>query len=111
MFLDKLWLRIKGELIILREDLSAGADLREKASLLLDKLEQRLDLSDSDTQAQQRERPAGRSAEQAPESDSADSRSLDDIQREWQELVKLRGETKGRDDETEPPPPNPRTLG
>lgn len=111
MFLDKLWLRIKGELIILKEDLSAGADLRDKAAILLDKLEERLVASDLETQPTEGKTPTDRYAQKASESESADSGSLDDIQREWQELLKQKGESKDREDEEEPPPPNPRTLG
>jgi len=111
MFLDKLWLRIKGELIILREDLSAGADIREKAAILLDKLEQRLNLPDLGSPRSDEEQRASRSVEQASESEGKSSSSLDDIQREWQELAKQKDEPKISDDEDQHPPPNPRTLG
>jgi len=39
MLLDKLWLRIKGEFLLLKEDMASGDDLREKAETFLDKLE------------------------------------------------------------------------
>ena len=45
MLLDKLWVRIKGEFLSLKEDVSAGEDLKEKAELLLRKLEERMGFS------------------------------------------------------------------
>lgn len=109
MFLEKLWLRIKGELIVFREDLGASQDIKEKAERLLQKLEDQL-ASMTGRQKQEGERPdasPGESLEKEPQA----AESLREIEQEWQELLKLREEQKEKDSSHQTTPRNPRTLG
>ncbi|MEJ2715673.1 MAG: hypothetical protein P8182_00800 [Deltaproteobacteria bacterium] len=123
MFLDKLWLRIRGELIVLKEDLTGEGALRERAEDFLEKLERRLSADDSTAEvrsdpltrldAMKRKideaRSEGRDLEQA--NSSTDRPSLDELERAWEELKKLREEKRRVSPEQEEPPPNPRRLG
>jgi len=90
MFLDKLWVRIKGELLTLRDDLSSSSDLRDKAAVLLARLEHAL----ASQEAEEREHP-----------------SLEQIRRESEEVLRLREERPERSKNPESPAPNPRKLG
>jgi hypothetical protein len=123
MFLDKLWLRIRGELLVLKEDLAGEGTLRERAEDFLDKLERRLSADDSPAEvrsdpvtrldAMKRKideaRAEGRDLEHATE--STDRPSLDELERAWEELKKLREEKRRVSPEQGEPPPNPRRLG
>lgn len=107
MFLDKLWMRIKGELLNLQDDISAGDDLRDKAAILLDKLERGLGLSEIAAPSDYPEslRTAHRNTEAIQET------SLAAIEQEWRELMRQKEEKKTATDEPEELPPNPRILG
>lgn len=107
MFLDKLWMRIKGELLNWQDDMSAGDDLRDKAAILLDKLERKLGSSEIAVPSDYQEslRTAQRNGEAIQET------SLAEIEQEWQELMRQKEEKKTATDEPEELPPNPRTLG
>jgi hypothetical protein len=90
MFLDKLWVRIKGELLIMKDDLASSGDLRDKAAILLARLEHAL----ASQEAEQRESP-----------------NLEQIRSESEELMKLRQEETERSKNPQSPAPNPRKLG
>ncbi|MFH1113428.1 MAG: hypothetical protein V1792_05860 [Pseudomonadota bacterium] len=108
MFLDKLWLRIRGELLTLKEDFTAGDDIRDRAANLLDRLEHRIsgeDIGGSGKGGVVESRGARYGTEEAEVSDPM---SLDDLKREWDDLNKQRG---GSPDDSGPPRPNPRQLG
>jgi hypothetical protein len=123
MFLDKLWLRIRGELLVLKEDLTGEGTLRERAEDFLEKLERRLSADDSTAEvrsdpltrldAMKRKideaRSEGRDLERATA--STDRPSLDELERAWEELKKLREEKRRVSPEQGEPPPNPRRLG
>ena len=47
MLFEKLWVRIRGELLTLKEDLFERGELRQKAEDFLEKLEQKLESEDS----------------------------------------------------------------
>ena len=123
MFLDKLWLRIRGELIVLKEDLTGEGALSERAEEFLQKLERRLSADDSPTEvrsdpqtrldAVKRKIDEARSKDEHKESapETTDRLSLDELERAWEELKKLREEKRGLSPEREEPPPNPRRLG
>lgn len=111
MFLDKLWLRIRGELLTLKEDFTAGDDIRDRAANLLDRLEHRIsgeDIGGSGKVGVVESRGARYGAEKAGGSDPM---TLDDLKREWDDLNKQRGGSPGDSDESGPPRPNPRQLG
>jgi hypothetical protein len=90
MFFDKLWVRIKGELLIMKDDLATSGNLRGKAAILLARLEHAL----ANQEAEQRENP-----------------NLEQIRSESEELIKLRQEETERSKNPESPAPNPRELG
>ncbi|MBI4963885.1 MAG: hypothetical protein HY913_11465 [Desulfomonile tiedjei] len=119
MFLDKLWVRIKGDLLIMKDDLAAGASLREKASILLARLEELVKDKELETREGNQESHSSKGSEErdaasgtSAASEDREHAALKDLRREWEELVKLRDETgeKSKDSGT-PPPPNPRKLG
>ncbi|MEW6136982.1 MAG: hypothetical protein AB1733_02035 [Thermodesulfobacteriota bacterium] len=102
MFLEKLWVRLRGELIAFRDDMRSEKDLREKAEALLERVEKRL----SGVSREGDERSEARSEVQEP-----DIQSLHQIQGEWEELRSRRERKHDHSEEAEPPPPNPRRLG
>jgi hypothetical protein len=109
MFLDKLWVRIRGELLSLREDASAGDDLRARAYELLERMQ------DHSLRAG-RDEPAVdegllRIPKEASHPEHPRSRSLADLERDWQELMRQRDKQKARPAEPGMPSPNPRRLG
>jgi hypothetical protein len=106
MLLDKLWVRIRGGLLALKDDFSLDEDIRGKAEALLEKLdlregvEKRESHPESTTDvSEMRETQPGRKA------------TLEEIRQEWEELLRRKEQEKART--TEPPkgPPNPRRLG
>ncbi len=111
MFLDKLWLRIRGELLTLKEDLSAGDDIRERAANLLDRVEHRISGEDMDRHGKGGDAETRNHRYGADAGGHPDSRSLDELKKEWDVLKKQRDGSLGDLDEFEPPPPNPRQLG
>ena len=116
MFLDKLWLRIRGEILTLKEDFSSGEDLRERAADLLDRLEHHVSGRDDIHPG----RDSGIASRANSGRDDAGSRRdatdpyLKDLQRELDELKAQRNqriESVEDPEESEPLPPNPRKLG
>jgi hypothetical protein len=108
MFFDKLWVRIKGGLLTFRDDFAGAQEIREKGELLLQKLESRLkDL----TKGNQGPDSSEAQSEEYSEKEAQASSSLQDIEREWDELLKLREERKQDSEKSETTPTNPRTLG
>lgn len=102
MFLEKLWVRLRGELIAFRDDMRSDEDLREKAEALLDRLEKRL----SGVAGEGDDR-----SEATPRVQQPDIQSLHEIQNEWEELQTRRERKHDRSEVAEPSPPNPRRLG
>jgi hypothetical protein len=115
MVIDKLWLRIKGELLTLRDDLSEGENLRARAEHLLQKLDEQFRQAPTEpgpSSEANAEQDRGQSSPETPvEAGKADPRSIGEIEEEWRELVRLRNGTKARPSPSEPPSPNPRKLG
>jgi hypothetical protein len=113
MFVAKLWVRIKGEVLALKDDLAQGGDLRDKASQLIEKIEQRL-IADTERPLPDRVDSASEasSSRVSPERHAAPPPSVEELERAWQELRRLK-------DQANPPPPsresspgpNPRKLG
>jgi hypothetical protein len=106
MLLDKLWVRIKGEFLSLKEDVSAGEDLKEKAELLLKKLEQRLGLASGDSEPTE-----SGSTKNSVLDRGMDRESLRDIERQWDELMQRKDRKQAKSQQETPTKPNPRTLG
>jgi len=111
MFLDKLWVRLRGEVIALKEEVSSSTDLRDKAESLLRKLEERLGAPQPERDASSEVEPEGRRVVERAEARAADSRALSDLKKELEELKKLRQPKEGEQHEAEPIKPNPRRLG
>jgi len=105
MFLEKLWLRLRGELLTFKEDLDAETDLRDKAATLLERLEKRLRGSEGPDSQRQRTEKAD-AGNQLPE-----LTSLRDIEKEWEELRRARQEKHEEPEPREDPKTNPRKLG
>ena len=106
MFLGKLWVRIKGEFLVAREDLSQGLDSRKTGKRFLKKIQTIL-------KGETLERP-----EETSES-SSNRREIHDVVDEnyhpkpIKEIEKALEELKKPQDEHEDgaPNPNPRKLG
>jgi hypothetical protein len=99
MFVDKLWVRIKGELLALKEDLSVTEDLRTKAGRLLDRIQERVSGGYPDptiTDQADRASPHTRSDEAPPRARS----DLAGVEQEWQGIAKDRDRQKASDRET-----------
>jgi len=118
MFFDKLWVRIKGDLLIIKDDLAAGENLRERAAILLARLEDLLKSKESEEgEGTQKEHDAEKSTEDQMEStgtlaaSDTNHAALQRIHREWEELVKLRKEGQEDSEDSQNHPPNPRRLG
>jgi len=118
MYFDKLWVRIKGDLLIIKDDLAAGENLRERATILLARLEDLLGNKESEGgEGTQEERHVEDSAQfkmESVDTVAAEDRSdtaLQNIRHEWEELVKLREERQEDSQDSQAPPPNPRRLG
>ncbi len=96
MFLGKLWVRIKGELLSVRDKVSAESSLPRKPDELLKAVENRVRtfLSDSGTQE---------TAETKTHDLPADQEPADTTQSKNQKQIDTH--------EPEPRGPNPRTLG
>jgi hypothetical protein len=106
MLLDKLWVRIRGGLLDLKDDFSLGEDIRTKAEALLEKLDLRGEGEKPETHpetatdvSEERETQRGRTA------------TLEEIRQEWEELLRSKEQEKGKTSEQQQPPPNPRRLG
>jgi hypothetical protein len=107
MFFDKLWVRIKGELLTFRDDFAGAQEIREMGERLLQKLEGRLrGLAKGNQASHPGEAQCGEYSEK-----EAQASSLHDIEREWDELLKLREDRKQDSEKSETTPTNPRTLG
>jgi DNA repair exonuclease SbcCD nuclease subunit len=123
MFLEKLWLRIRGELLLLKEDLTGEGALRERAEDVLQKLERRLSAEDVPDEARsdpltrldavKRKMEEARSKVRDHErtTEKTDRPSLDELERAWDELKKLRDDKRRLSPEGKEPPPSPRKLG
>jgi hypothetical protein len=117
MFFDKLWVRIKGDLLIMKDDLAAGENLRERAAILLARLEDLLGNRESEGGEGIQEDHAEGSAQDKSESTrtlasgGSGDHALQDIHREWEELVKLREKKQEDSKDSQIPRPNPRSLG
>jgi hypothetical protein len=106
MFLGKLWVRIKGEFLVTREDLLEGLDSGKTGKKLLNKIQTIL----------KGETPAR--PEETPESES-NRREIHDLvdknyePKSMKEMERARHELKEAQDQEEDPSPNhnPRKLG
>jgi hypothetical protein len=106
MLLDKLWVRIKGEFLSLKEDVSAAEDIKEKAELLLKKLEQRLGLAERGIDPTESDRTRNSIRDRG-----IDQESLREIERQWDELMQRKDREQAEPKQETPTKPNPRTLG
>jgi len=122
MLLDKLWLRIKGELLLLKDDMAAGDDLRVKAETLLEKLERILGAPESKDErdadrthrvegVHKKAEEAGGTADRQNLAQGEAAPTLAELEKAWEELSRLRQEKKEGATDQAPPRPNPRKLG
>jgi len=106
MLLDKLWVRIRGSLLTLKDDFSLGDDIRDKAQGLL----KRLDLHEEARETA----PDPESPSQARPGEQTERRrtqTLEEIKQEWEELLRSKESGRSQSPDTSPQPPNPRRLG
>ncbi len=106
MFFDKLFVRIKGELLSLKEDLSAEDDLRGRAEILLRRLEGKPGGVEENATDERRTALTGGESRQA---EPTRTEVPADLRQEWEDLMRRREEKKALSDDA--PPPNPRELG
>ena len=129
MLLDRLWVRIRGQLLTLKEDLFVHGELRQKAEDFLGKLEEKLEGNDAKTDSrldfperldavQKKMEQAVNEARTASQTssvrESSDSPSLEELEAAWDELMKLRKGNKPEPttpEHKEKPPKSRRTLG
>jgi hypothetical protein len=126
MLLDRLWIRIKGELLSLKEDIAGDTDLRSQAELLLDRLESRLMLPSSEKDrsrdpAQRIDTILKRMEEEQDTKADADTQNLQadrqehssvrEIEKIWDDFLEKRDERKGQTEDAKDDQPNPRRLG
>ncbi len=126
MFFDRLWVRVKGELLLLKDKLFEEGELREKAEQFLQNLERRLEGSDKrkDSTAdfasrldaiQQKMEKALAQARSASEKtalrEKSETPTLEELERAWDELMRLRKEQGSQPPAEEPDNGTPRKLG
>ena len=127
MLFGKLWVRIKGEFLALKDDLTGEWEGRDKALEFLEKLERRVrepqekDNSRDDPvvrldrvarkieQGQDEGSEDFRGQERAPERRAAPS--TEELEKLWEELRSLREKRKTESPPKERKGPNPRRLG
>ena len=120
MLLDKLWVRIRGEFLALKEDLSGEGDVRQQAEQFLDKLERRLgeacrdEVPSRDIEARlaavSKKLEEG-STRESPVATCDDAPTLEELHEAWEELRRLRNQRSEDASAEQAPPPNPRRLG
>jgi hypothetical protein len=107
MFFDKLFVRIKGELLSLKEDLSAEEDLRGRAEILLRRLEGKPGSGEENAAEGQ---SAGLTAAELRKKQTSRTDVPAELRKEWEDLMR-RKEEKTATSDGDVPPPNPRELG
>ena len=110
MFLDKLWIRIRGELLTLTEDLSTGQDVRDKAEALLATLERRVRGEDAET-VPDRTGEGASTTQRAGAVAGAEPASLEEIEQQLEELKRRKDDLTRPGTQSDQTPPNPRKLG
>ncbi|MCA1959920.1 MAG: hypothetical protein LDL33_03910 [Desulfomonile sp.] len=116
MLLDRLWVRIKGEFLVLKDDLRGEGDVRRRAEQFLEKLErcvgevcrgespsQDIDVRLAAVSKKLEEVTSDEACEDAP--------TLQELQDAWEELRRVRSQRPTDPPGGQPPPPNPRRLG
>ncbi len=125
MFFSKLWLRIKGELITLRQDLLNEGEIRQKALNVLEKIENSLresgaEISRTSDAEKKLEEIAGKLEEYSAQEQVAGSgRYLGDtepptareLEEAWNELKQSREGNSSSAGAGQDISPNPRKLG
>jgi hypothetical protein len=129
MLLDKLWIRIRGELLTLKEDLFERGELRQKAEDFLERLEQKLEDDDSRADStldlherldrvrkkmEQAVNEARRESQHTSAAKSMDSSTLEELEAAWDELMKLKkkkNHVKAMPENKDEPLKSRRTLG
>jgi hypothetical protein len=129
MLLDKLWVRIRGQLLSLKEDLLDQGELRQKAEDFLAKLEEKMESDVSGTEPrpaiperldavlnkmEQAVADARRAAQDSSETKRFDRPTFEELEAAWEELLRLRKEKKSQPpapEKEEASPKPPRTLG
>lgn len=106
MLLDKLWVRIRGSLLVLKDDLSLGEDIRRKAEGLLEKLDLREETDELESRSD-----AKSEVQQLGQAQGSRKQTLEEIRQEWEGLLRRKEQDEGQSSEELQPPPNPRKLG
>lgn len=126
MFLGKLWVRLRGELLTLRDDLLGEGEIRGKAREFLQKLEDSLDAPDFRAdprkdpltrldavtkRMEELERAENSLRDPADPDERTERLSVHELEEAWEELKRSRKNPKHNTQDRKDPPPNPRTLG
>lgn len=122
IMLDKLWVRLKGELLLLKEEIFSDDDVRDKAETLVDKLERRFGSEDPDPagrrdlseRVEKLRRRLGRGSDEASKGrrEDADLPSDRELEDALEELKRRREQKRAKGgSSSQALPPNPRQLG
>jgi hypothetical protein len=126
MFWGKLWVRIRGELLTLRDDLLGEGELGQRSREFLEKIERSLDGPDfkvnADGDVADRLDAVNRRLDELERSLDASKRSYESpdrkadnsaeaLEKALEELRRSRKTKKDQSAGSKAPPPNPRTLG
>ncbi len=119
--LDKLWVRLKGELLLLKEEIFSDDDVREKAETLVEKLERRFGTEDPDPagrralsdRVEKLRRQLGRASDESTveRREDADLPSDRELEEALEEVKRRREQKRAKGSSSEALPPNPRKLG
>ncbi|MFH0824172.1 MAG: hypothetical protein V2B18_15580 [Pseudomonadota bacterium] len=119
MFIDKLWVRIRGELLTLKDDYLDRDEIREKTETLLDRLDRLLEETpprdgekgDLHGRIDVMTNKIERAAHKTSAEDEADAPTRRELEQAWDELKSLREGTEREDSPSGSRPVNPRILG
>jgi len=120
MLLDKLWVRIRGEFLALKDDLRGEGDVRQRAEQFLEKLERRVgevcrgeeSAQDIDARlAAVSKRLEEGTSNETLRSNCEDAPSLQELHDSLAELQRARSQRSAETSSDQPLPPNPRRLG
>ncbi len=115
MLLDKLWVRIKGEILTLKEDLT-NSDLRTDAESFLEKIERRIGFEKSQTDNQDLSARVDKVADKIKKASkhedliprSTDKATIEELREALDRLESKKQQSKNKTADLEP---NPRVLG
>ena len=126
MILDRLWIRIRGGLLSLKEDIAGDTELRSQAEDFLANLEKRLKLPPAEQdrsrdltqridaivkKIEEEQGPRADAVTQNLQTDRQEYPSVREMEKMWDDYLKKRDERNRQTESAEDDGPNPRRLG